>query len=287
MVKKKTPSLGRGLGALLPSSIQAPAGVSTCSLDRIRPAAEQPRLRFEEAALEALSESIRLHGILQPLVVRPDGEGYVLIAGERRWLAARRAGLSAVPVVIRDVPEPTAYELSLVENLQRQDLDAVEEGRAFAHLVEDFGYTHEEVANRVGRSRSAVTNTLRLLELPREILELVSRGFLSPGHARALLALPDDGLRFQVVEEIRSEGLSVRQAEARVAALLERPPAAPARRPPDALQPYFQQVQQEAGRFLELPVSVRSRRQGAEMLIRFKTLGELETLLRRIRSLGS
>ena len=290
MAKKKAPTLGRGLGALLSGMPRATEGGETtgyqsCPVEKIRPASEQPRLRFDEAALEVLAESIRIHGVLQPLVVRPDGEGYILIAGERRFLAAKRAGLASVPVVIRDVPEPAAYELSLVENLQRQDLDAVEEARAYAHLVEDFDYTHEQVAVRVGKSRSAVSNTMRLLELPPEILELISRGFLSSGHARALLPLPSNEQRFQVVEEIRGQGYSVRQTERRVAALLTAPPQSPTLKR-DALEPYFRQVQEEAGRFLALPVKVRSRRKGAEMVIRFKTLGDLEALLRRIQTVS-
>ncbi|MFH1531784.1 MAG: ParB/RepB/Spo0J family partition protein [Pseudomonadota bacterium] len=289
--KKNTPSLGRGLGALIPGagthSEGGESGMRSCPIELIRPAPEQPRLRFEEGPLESLAESIRAHGVLQPLVVRPDGEGYILIAGERRYLAAKRAGLPSVPVVIRDVPEPAAYELSLVENLQREDLDPVEEARAYAHLVEDFGYTHEAVANRVGRSRSAISNALRLLELPREIIELLSRGFLSSGHARAVLPLPTDALRFQVVEEIRTQGHSVRQTEHRVAALLAAPLDADPVKKIDALGPYFKQVQDEAARFLSLPVKVRSKRRGAEMVIRFKTLGDLETLLRRIQEIHS
>ncbi len=287
--KKKASSLGRGLGALIPGAGQPPeagsAGLQTTSIERIKPAPEQPRLRFEEGALESLAESVRIHGILQPLVVRPDGDDLILIAGERRFLAAKRAGLPSVPVVIRDVPEPAAYELSLVENLQRQDLDPVEEARAYAHLVEDFDYTHEQVANRVGKSRSAISNTLRLLELPQDILELITRGFLSSGHARALLPLPTEELRFQVVEEIRAQGHSVRQTERRVAALLATPVDADPVKKIDALGPYFQQVQEEAGRFLDLPVKVRSKRKGAEMVIRFKTLGDLESLLRKIQEI--
>lgn len=287
--KKKVPSLGRGLGALIPGAgLQGAAGSTgplTLPIERIKPAPEQPRLRFEESALESLAESVRTHGILQPLVVRPHGEEYLLIAGERRYLAAKRAGLPSVPVVVRDVPEPAAYELSLVENLQRQDLDPVEEARAYAHLVEDFDYTHEEVGNRVGKSRSAVSNTLRLLELPPEVLELIGRGFLSAGHARALLPLPTEELRFQVVEEIRVQGYSVRQTEGRVTALLAAPLTDPPTKKTDALGPYFQQVQREAARFLSLPVTVRSKRKGAEMVIRFKTLGDLESLLRRIQEI--
>ncbi len=289
MAKKKTQSLGRGLGALIPGAgIQtdgSTTGLQNCPIENIKPAPEQPRRRFEEGALESLAESIRTHGILQPLVVRPDGEGYVLIAGERRFLAAKRAGLPSVPVVIRDVPVPAAYELSLVENLQRQDLDPVEEARAYAHLVEDFDYTHEAVANRVGRSRSAISNTLRLLELPKEILELITRGFLSAGHARALLPLRSAELRFQVVEEIRAQGYSVRQTERRVTSLLEAPIHADPAKKIDALEPYYRQVQYEAERFLALPVKVRSKRKGAEMVIRFKTLGDLESLLRRIKEI--
>lgn len=288
--KKKTSSLGRGLGALIPGAGTSgeggiTGGLQTCPIERIKPAPEQPRLRFEEGALESLAESIRTHGVLQPLVVRPDGDDYILIAGERRYIAAKRAGLPSVPVVIRDVPEPAAYELSLVENLQRQDLDPVEEAQAYAHLVEDFDYTHEQVANRVGKSRSAISNTLRLLELPQDILELLTRGFLSAGHGRALLPLPGDELRFQVMEEIRAQGLSVRQTERRVSALLEAPVDSDPIKKIDALEPYFKQVQEEAGRFLSLPVRVRSKRKGAEMVIRFKTLGDLETLLRRIQEI--
>jgi ParB family chromosome partitioning protein len=185
-------------------------------VDTIRPNPYQPRMVFEEEALAELTASIRQSGLIQPLVVRADGDGhYELIAGERRFQASRRAGLEEVPVVVRPASRREMLELAMVENLQREDLNPVEEAEAYQRLATEFGLTQEEIATRVGKSRSAVTNALRLLTLPEEVLDDLSAGTLTAGHARAILALPENKERLRLAQEIKRKGLSVRQVEER------------------------------------------------------------------------
>jgi len=211
--------LGRGLGALIPSELVASGEddiLRELPLAAIQPNRYQPREQFDEAALVALSDSIRELGVLQPVLVRPmDGEPdkYELIAGERRWRAARKAGLSVIPAIVRPVTDTSALEQALVENLHRADLSPLEEGAAYQQLMEDFGLTQEQVAARVGKSRSTVANTLRLLQLPAAIQGLVAEGRLSAGHARALLGTPDRTLQDQLARRVVDENLSVRQVE--------------------------------------------------------------------------
>jgi len=207
-VSKKPSGLGKGLEALLP---RGGAGVTRLPLELIRPNPNQPRRRFRPEALSELVESIREKGLLQPLLVRPKGEGYELVAGERRYRAALEAGLREVPVLIRDLTDREALELALVENLQREDLSPVEEALGYRRLLE-MGLTQEEVARRVGKARSTVANALRLLQLPEEALRALEEGRITPGHARALLMLPE-GERLWALSEILSKDLSVRQAE--------------------------------------------------------------------------
>ncbi len=221
-----TPRLGRGLSALLGAPVAATApvgdapaardvGMRNLEIGTISPNRHQPRKRFDPDALDALATSIRESGLMQPIVVRalPDGF-HEIIAGERRWQAARRAGLTHVPAVVRDADERERLELALVENVVREDLNAMELARAVAALVEDFGQTHEQVATRLGRSRPAITNLLRLLELPDVVAALVEAGTLSEGHARAVLMADGARARRELAERVVSEGLSVRQTEA-------------------------------------------------------------------------
>lgn len=208
-MSKKASGLGRGLEALLP---KGGGGVVRLPLSAIRPNPHQPRRRFSQEGLEELAASIREKGLLQPLVVRPKGEGYELVAGERRLRAAEMAGLKEVPALIRDLTDQEAMEVALVENLQREDLTPLEEARGYQALL-GLGLTQEEVAKRVGKARSTVANALRLLQLPEEVLEALEQGLISAGHARALLMLePED--RLWGLREILEKGLSVRQAEA-------------------------------------------------------------------------
>lgn len=213
----KQKGLGRGLGALIDdfSASGVSDSITSLPLQKVEPNPRQPRRVFDEEELQALADSIAEHGIVQPLAVRDEGNGYyMIIAGERRWRAARLAGLDEVPVVVLDADDRTVMELALVENLQRQDLNPMEEAEGYRVLMEDYGLTQEQTAERVGKSRSAVANALRLLALPDEVRELVESGALSAGHARAILSLPSEKLQKAAAQKILALRLSVRQAEA-------------------------------------------------------------------------
>ena len=209
--------LGRGLGALLgdmDDPIQENSPYKQLPIHKVEPNPDQPRRDFDEEELQALSESISIHGIIQPLTVRLLASGYYqIIAGERRWRAARMAGLSEIPVVIVEADDRKAMELALIENLQRQDLNPVEEAMGYQSLMEEYGMTQEEAAGRVGKSRPAVANALRLLTLSPVVLEMVRNGELTAGHARAVLVLKDEKKQQQAAQRIHALGLSVRQAE--------------------------------------------------------------------------
>ena len=223
MAAKK--GLGTGLSALFGE--EPDIGVAdTLPISRVEPRTGQPRTVFDEPALQELSESIGQHGVLQPITVRQLDSGYYqIIAGERRWRAARMAGLTEIPVRIIEADDRKAQELALVENLQREDLNPLEEARGYRALMDDFGLTQEAVAQSVGRSRPAVANALRLLSLPPEVAELLEQGALSTGHARALLPIEDVALQVQTARQVVEKGLSVRQTEALAAALLKAPKA--------------------------------------------------------------
>lgn len=213
----KQRGLGRGLGALIDdfSASESTQAVTSLPLQKVEPNPNQPRHRFDEEELQALADSISEHGILQPLAVRKmDGGFYQIIAGERRWRAARLAGLQEVPVVVVEADDKTVMELALIENLQRQDLNPMEEAEGYRVLTEEYGLTQEEAAARVGKSRPAVANALRLLALPDEVRELVEKGELSAGHARAILSLPTKAKQKTAAQRILALRLSVRQAEA-------------------------------------------------------------------------
>lgn len=207
--------LGKGLGALFVDNQTDSASPVTLAIGEIEPNRDQPRKTFEPGALADLADSIREYGVLQPLVVRPlAGQGYQLVAGERRWRAARMAGLSDVPVVIRELSDAQVMEIALIENLQREDLNPIEEAAGYRDLMETFGLTQEQVSTRVGKSRPAVTNAIRLLNLPEQVQEQVRAGKLSTGHARALLSLDvEDDELCRVADEVMGKGLSVRQVE--------------------------------------------------------------------------
>ena len=210
--------LGRGLGALIPTeSDTAESAFQDIDIVNIVPNPYQPRERFDEETLAALAESIAEVGVIQPIIVRKALENYEIIAGERRWRAAQRAGLRSIPALVRSTDDKGTLEAAVVENVHRQDLNALEEAAAYRQLMDDFGLTQEEVASRVGRSRSAVANTIRLLNLAPSVQRLVVEGHLSPGHGRALLALEEDEARQALAEEIVRDNLTVREAERRAA----------------------------------------------------------------------
>lgn len=220
--KEPRRALGRGLDALLPVTQVAQAAVHrespyrTVGVEDVIPRADQPRKHFDETALQELADSIREQGLIQPLIVRAlpgSPPRWELIAGERRWRAAQRAGLRDVPVVVKDVASDEAFEMALVENLQRQDLDPIETALAYRRLLDDHRYTHEQIASRIGKDRSTITNTLRLLQLPKDVVELVIARRLSEGHARALLSAQDPAMVSRLARLAADKGWSVRQAE--------------------------------------------------------------------------
>ncbi len=235
MAKRKLGGLGKGLDSLfadLPDTGDDAAGAATLPLREIEPDPEQPRKKFDEEALSGLAASIQENGLLQPIAVRPKriGTGYLIIAGERRWRAARLAGLTEVPVLIKDVTDEQAAALALIENLQREDLDPIEVAEGCRQLIEKYGLTQETAAKRLGKSRSAVTNSLRLLGLPEDVRARVSDGTLSAGHAKVLLGLPEPDLIRAAAQEVTERGLNVRQTEA-LCKKLARPPRAPKPKP--------------------------------------------------------
>ena len=282
-------ALGRGLKALIPDAPKARSGLATIPVHRIRPNPNQPRHRFDEDALDELAASLRSHGVLQPLLVSEDSDGsYVLIAGERRLRAAQRAGLAHVPAVIRERTEDeTQLELALVENLQRRDLTPLEEARAYEHLRTERGLSQAEIAARVGLDRSTVANALRLLKLPHEVQELVETGALSAGHARALLAFPDDAARIMWAERVVETGLSVRDVE-RAAAETGRPAGGPQRRqkPRPVRDPNLVEAQERLALRLGARVEIRSRARGGDIVIRCATGEELMRVFDRLMEDG-
>jgi ParB family chromosome partitioning protein len=214
MTKK---ALGKGFSALIPTEVkEVAAGPAFLALETIKPNRYQPRVSPDSARLAELVTSIKTSGVLEPVVVRPMGGEYELIAGERRWLAARQAGLREIPAVVREATDSEALELALIENLQREDLNPMEEARAYERLAEQFGHTQQEIADKVGRDRATVANTLRLLSLPAPIQSMVKSGQLTEGHARALLSLPSSQDQTALAQKIVARKLSVRQTELEV-----------------------------------------------------------------------
>ncbi len=257
----KRKALGKGLAALLPEEPgQDQKGQSGALLEvdpaRIDPNPDQPRQHIDEAKLAELAQSMSEQGIVQPMIVRKDGSRFQLIAGERRWRAAQRAGLEKVPVLVRDVADHQMLEIALVENIQREELNPIEEASAYRRLVSELGYSQEQVASRVGKDRSTVTNLLRLLRLPRDVRGLIAKQLLSPGHARPLLSLAIAEHQLEIAAQIVAKGLSVREVERRVNAV-KTPAAKPSKKRADPNT-------REAERRLEqvLGTAVRIRRQG-------------------------
>ncbi|TMA19161.1 MAG: ParB/RepB/Spo0J family partition protein [Deltaproteobacteria bacterium] len=280
----KRAALGRGLGALIPGvSAGERRGVVTVAIEEIRPSPGQPRRHFDDAHLEELGESIRSRGVLLPLLVRRDGDGYLLIAGERRWRAAQRAGLHELPVIVRDVTEPEAFEIALIENIQREDLNAVEEAEAYQRLIEHHGLTQEELAQRVGKDRSTIANAIRLLRLPDSIKEAVASGDLSMGHARALLGLTDDGDLRKAAEKVMREDLSVRQVEELVQRLKGKR-AQRARR--DEATTQLRHLAERLQRKLGAKVDLKDRGGSGSVEIRYASHAELDRIISAILGEG-
>jgi ParB family chromosome partitioning protein len=275
--------LGRGLDALIP--VEHPSvGFAELELEEISPSPQQPRSRFDDDELAELAASIREVGVLQPVVVRPgDTDGtYVLIAGERRLRAAAMAGLATIPAVIRAAEsDETHLTEALIENIQRKDLSPLEEAAAYRNLLEDFGMTHERVATRVGRSRSAVTNTLRLLQLPAPIQGMLEREELSAGHARALLALDDEAYAVHIAERVVAEGWPVRKVEEAVKSRSV-PETRPPRRLPEMRPAAIIELEERLSERLATKVKITVRGEGGRMVIRYGSLEDLERIYRQL-----
>ncbi|OGA26190.1 MAG: chromosome partitioning protein ParB [Betaproteobacteria bacterium RIFCSPLOWO2_02_FULL_65_24] len=280
----KPKGLGRGLDALLDSgeTVSAPAVPNQLKVDQLQKGKYQPRTNINEASLQELADSIRKQGLVQPIIVRPlaegSGERYEIIAGERRWRAARLAGLHEVPVVVREVSDETALAIALIENIQREDLNAVEQARGLQRLSAEFGFTHQEIAEAVGRSRSAITNLLRLLNLSQPVLELVQEGRLDMGHARALLSL-EGSLQQDVARKIARKGLSVREAESWVQQLLN-PLARISAKRARAQDRDVQRLAEELSERFGTTVEIKAGRKGSgKLVISYSDSRHLESLL--------
>jgi ParB family chromosome partitioning protein len=278
----KRPALGRGLSALIPDAPLPPPASDRpleVDIDRLRPNVFQPRLGFDEARLDELARSIRANGIIQPIVARRVSDGFEIIAGERRWRAAQRAGLLRIPVIVRDVPDAKLLEVALIENIQREDLNPVEEARAYKRLADDFNLTQEAIAEAVGKDRSSVANCLRLLRLPVEVLNDLSAGALTMGHARALLSLPDAAEQRRTARDVVARGLSVRDTEV----LVKKLGAPPAPRRPPAKNDANTRAAEERLRFaLGAPVHIVRKGDGGRIEIDFTSEAELNRLYERI-----
>jgi ParB family transcriptional regulator, chromosome partitioning protein len=280
--------IGRGLAAILPEAASGDAGeLRELPVSLIKPNPDQPRTKFDAEALSALAASIETSGIVQPLLVRPLPDGsYELVAGERRWRAAQQAGLEKVPAVVRDQAEAERLQAALIENMVREDLNPVDEARACAALVEDLGLTKEELARRVGRSRPAVSNLIRLLELPDETLELLEAGKLSEGHGKALLGASGNDVRRRLGRDAARGGWSVRETENRVR-LAGQPKAKPKRAPVDPEQAAALDAAGDAFEAaLGHEVAVRSKGDGIAVELRFDDLDEAHALARDLRRRG-
>ena len=275
--------LGRGLGALIPGGENALAenGVMLVSVDLVLPNPRQPRSMMHPEELQDLTASIREHGVLQPLIVTPgDMQGrYILIAGERRLQAARLAGLASVPVLVRQATDQQRLELAIIENVQRSDLSALEQAEAYRQLAEDFDLSHEEIAARVGKSRVAVTNTLRLLKLPDAVKNALIEGRVSEGHARALLALPTPEAQTAALRTVIAQELNVRQTEELVRKLSGEKPS---RKPKPAAVPEVAELEERLRTSLGTKVTLRSGRKGGTVTIHYYSDEELNALMERL-----
>lgn len=270
--------LGRGLEALIPAGEEA-TGILEVPLEAICPNPHQPRMVIRDDDLLELALSIQTHGILQPLIVVREGDGYQLVAGERRWRAAKLAGRAMVPVIVKDLAPQQMLELALVENLQRKDLNPLEEAAAYRQLIEEFGLTHEEVARRVGRSRVAITNTLRLLKATDAVKEALLHGRIGEGHARALLALEDPQAQVAALRMVMRQGLTVRQTEELVGRLT---PARPRRPTTRSSTPEVQALENRLREALGTRVHVRPGKKGGRVIIYYYSEEELEGLYERL-----
>ena len=278
MMKK---ALGKGLGAFIPEEfgILKDERYAEIEIDRLRPNPSQPRTQFDETTIEELAQSIRESGIVQPILAVPDGDAFKIIVGERRWRAARLAGLRRVPVLVRSIAEDKQLEISLIENLHRENLNPLEVARAYQRLIQELGYTQQQLAEKVGMDRSSVANTLRLLKLPEDIRDALEQGRISMGHARSILALDDPSVQEEAFRKIMDQSLSVRNTEKLVNRLKERAPRI--QRPLE--DPDLNAVQEDMVKSLGTKVLIQGNRNKGVVKIYFYSMDDLNTIFSRIK----
>ena len=275
--------LGRGLAALVAEFPAGQVSLVELDIDQVRPNPRQPRTRFDDDAITTLAESIKSEGVVQPIIVRDAGDGYQIVAGERRWRASQRAGLTTIPAIVRPLDERESMIMALAENVSREDLNPVEQARAYAVLSDELGLSQTEIARRVGKSRPAVANTMRLLDLPDPALELIESGSLSEGHGRALLLTGGQDERLALARLAVKRGLSVRDTEA-AAKRLAKPKAAARARPSGFDEELAHLAVDAAWQSLKLRASVRSGPRGGSVEIRFGTSAELGRIVDQLRA---
>jgi ParB family transcriptional regulator, chromosome partitioning protein len=281
----KRPALGRGLSALIPDTPATPApGEHALDVDSdlLRPNPHQPRTTMDEAKIEELARSIRSNGIIQPIVVRKADSGYEIVAGERRWRASQRAGLLKVPVVVRDIPDERLLAVALIENIQREDLNPIEEAVAYRRLADEYRLTQDAIADAVGKDRSSVANYLRLLKLPQEVRANVASSALSMGHARAILGLPDEASQLRVSREVVARSLSVRETEGMVKKAVEKP----ARKPAEEKDVHTRAAEEKLRFVLGTRVRIARKRKGGTIEIDFTSEAELQRLYESLTERG-
>lgn len=269
--------LGRGLDALIPTEQEGRETIQEINIDEIVVNDKQPRKDFDEEKLEELAASMEQHGVLQPVILRKVGRGYELVAGERRWRAAAKAGIKKIPAVVKELSDGDVIEIALIENLQREDLNPIEEASAYRRLMDEFGLTQEELAKRVGKSRSQIANTLRLLNLEEEILKFILEGKLTAGHARALLSIEDKKLRYELAKKICADGLSVRQAELLAQNLLQKKKKKSSRQA--AISPIMSDIAEKMQQSLGTKVRIKGSEKRGKIEIEFYSSEELERIL--------
>jgi ParB family chromosome partitioning protein len=277
----KRPALGRGLTSLMSQMAPEDQSQREIPVGSLVPNRHQPRTHFDEQLLNDLAASLKTHGMVQPIVARRVGDRYEIIAGERRWRAARKAGLAMVPVVIKEVPDDRLLEFALVENIQRQELNPIEEAKAYFQLGEHLRLTQEQVADRVGKSRPQVANTLRLLRLPTPIQDLISLGTLSTGHGKVLLGVEEARSQTQLADEVVDKQLSVRALEARVAALGRARHAKVKRRPPTSV--FLKAAAEELTQAWSARVEIKPKGKGGTLTLHYATEGELDRLFEGLK----
>ena len=286
MTTERAKGLGKGLSALLgeaptsapPAEALSRGGPREIEIGRIRPNPHQPRTHFDETAIDELADSIAERGVLQPILLRASGDGFEIVAGERRWRAAQRAGLHAIPAIVRAIDDSATAELALIENIQREDLNAIEEAEGYRQLVNRYGHTQEAVAKIVHKSRSHVANLLRLLDLPEFVRQSLMRGDINMGHARAIAAAPDPEA---LTREVVAKGLSVRQAEAR-ARRAKRGPSELVLDKSRAVDPDLAALERQLGDMLGVRVQVAHKGQGGQVSLHYSSLDQLDMICQRL-----